>query len=221
MLSKVGFSRMVCARGWHLPMICVTCVNMRPLKLKCLSMARMCVSLSGQCLFSAMLDGARSGNCGTCASLVVSLTNIPPLFARESMYHTYAGAHKEERNHRNSVQKGADDSRRATTGELLSLKDLCLAKHITRILSLGVRSLKIEGRMKSPAYVYAVTKCYRMLLDERRDADVHEVEKLASLFSRSGFTDGYFTGKINRTMCGVRTEQDKQNTVVAEKTSDE
>lgn len=216
MLSKVGFSRMVCAREASADDLRYLCQH-APIEIEMFIHGALCVSLSGQCLFSAMLDGARSGNCGTCAQPCRLSYQYTSPFCKESVYHTYAGAHKEERNHRNSVQKGPDASRRATTGELLSLKDLCLAKHITRILSLGVRSLKIEGRMKSPAYVYAVTKCYRMLLDERRDADVHEVENLASLFSRSGFTDGYFTGKINRTMCGVRTEQDKQNTVVAEK----
>ncbi len=54
------------------------------------------------------------------------------------------------------------------------------------------RSLKIEGRLKSPAYVYGTTKIYRTLLDERRCATENEIRELAKLFSR-GFTDGYFS----------------------------
>lgn len=78
----------------------------------------------------------------------------------------------------------------------LSLKDMCLAGHICEILESGVRSLKIEGRMKSPEYVRGVVSVYRMLLDERRDAAEDEIKYLADLFSREGFTDGYYTKKL-------------------------
>ncbi len=94
----------------------------------------------------------------------------------------------------------------------LSLKDMCLASHITDILSLGAASLKIEGRMKSPEYVFGVTSIYRKLLDERRNASTEEISRLKALFSRSGFTDGYFTGKTNKNMLGVRTDSDKSDT---------
>ena len=94
----------------------------------------------------------------------------------------------------------------------LSLKDSCLAGHITEILPLGVASLKIEGRMKSADYVYGVTKIYRTLIDERRNADGGEINRLSELFSRSGFTDGYFTEKIGAGMLGVRTDEQKKTT---------
>lgn len=95
----------------------------------------------------------------------------------------------------------------------LSLKDMCLASHITDILSLGVASLKIEGRMKSPEYVYGVTKIYRGLLDEGRNATEKEILQLKALFSRSGFTDGYFKKKIGKDMLGVRTDADKSESI--------
>ena len=97
----------------------------------------------------------------------------------------------------------------------LSLKDMCLADHIPEILSLGVASLKIEGRMKAPDYVYGVTSIYRRLIDEERAATFREIEELRGLFSRSGFTDGYFTNKITRAMLGVRTDSDKRATKTA------
>lgn len=97
-------------------------------------------------------------------------------------------------------------------GYPLSIKDMCLAEHITEILELGVCSLKIEGRMKSPEYVYGVTRIYRRLLDEERNATAKEVKELSDLFSRSGFTDGYFTGKISKQMNGIRSEADKRAT---------
>ena len=93
----------------------------------------------------------------------------------------------------------------------LSLKDLALAEHITELIDLGVSSLKIEGRMKSPEYVRDVTRIYRRLLDERRNATPDEMKTLAEIFSRGGFTDGYYTKKIGRKMLGVRSESDKQS----------
>lgn len=90
----------------------------------------------------------------------------------------------------------------------LSLKDNCLAGHITELMSMGVASLKIEGRMKSPDYVYAVVSVYRRLLDEKRNADAGEIAYLSEVFSRGGFTDGYFTGN-HTNMNGVRSDADK------------
>ncbi len=90
----------------------------------------------------------------------------------------------------------------------LSLKDMCLAPHIPEILASGVESLKIEGRMKHPSYVYGVTRVYRRLIDEGRAAEKADIDELARLFSRGGFTDGYYTGKIGKEMLGVRSEKD-------------
>ncbi len=92
----------------------------------------------------------------------------------------------------------------------LSLKDLALAEHIPDLIEAGVASLKIEGRMKSAEYVGAVARIYRRLLDERRAADPREMRMLADVFSRGGFTDGYFRGRVDRSMLGTRSEADKE-----------
>lgn len=112
--------------------------------------------------------------------------------------------------------KGA--ARNAKEGYPLSLRDMCLASHMTELLSSGAASFKIEGRMKSPAYVYGVTSIYRRLIDEERNASKDELATLAALFSRGGnFADGYFTKKTHTGMQGVRTENDKAATARAEK----
>ena len=95
-------------------------------------------------------------------------------------------------------------------GYPLSLSDLSLAEHIPSLIKSGTASLKIEGRMKSPDYVYTVTSIYRSLLDECRTPTAEEKTRLARAFSRGGFTDGYFTGKIEtKSMLGIRTQDDK------------
>ncbi len=95
-------------------------------------------------------------------------------------------------------------------GYALSLHDLCLAGHVPELLSLPIASLKIEGRLKSPEYVRGVVSVYRQLLDENRAATKEEMDFLSRLFSRQGFTDGYFTGKTGKGMFGYRTEADKK-----------
>ena len=87
----------------------------------------------------------------------------------------------------------------------LSLKDLSLIKHISEIAESGVISLKIEGRMKRPEYVAAcVTACKKEINGELNSNFEHT---LKSVFSRTGFTDGYFTGK-KTDMFGTRQKED-------------
>ena len=85
----------------------------------------------------------------------------------------------------------------------LSLKDLSLMRHLIKMKTLGVSSFKIEGRMKRPEYVAsAVMACVQAL-----DGCAPDMSLLKSVFSRNGFTDGYFTGKLED-MFGTRTKED-------------
>ena len=95
-------------------------------------------------------------------------------------------------------------------GYRLSLKDLCMAESFTDFMKTGVTSLKIEGRLKSPEYVGGVASIYRKLIDEKRNAAEKEISDLKRLFSRSGFTDGYFKNQKGKEMFGIRTEKDKE-----------
>lgn len=88
----------------------------------------------------------------------------------------------------------------------LSLKDLSLAHHIPEICAAGISSLKIEGRMKRPEYAAVVTAVYAALLREQRGPTPAEEDALRRVFSRDGFTDGYFTGKQGDAMLGTKTE---------------
>lgn len=97
------------------------------------------------------------------------------------------------------------------TGYDLSLKDLCLLSHIEELKKMGVASLKIEGRMKRPEYVAAATAAYRLAADGEKIPD-ELVLMLKNVFSRNGFTDGYFTEKLGRAMFGRRDEGDKELT---------
>jgi len=104
-------------------------------------------------------------------------------------------------------QPYAKDGIRFAKDHPISLKDMCLASHMEDILRSGVASLKIEGRQKSAEYVLGVCRIYRRLIDEERNATEEEAESLRRLFSRDGFSDGYFTGD-HKKMRGVRSFED-------------
>lgn len=90
---------------------------------------------------------------------------------------------------------------------VLSLKDMSLLRHAQEMADAGITTFKIEGRMKRPEYVAAVvTACREALTGEAYDEDT-----LRAVFSRSGFTDGYLTGKRDKTMFGYRTKDDVQS----------
>ncbi|MBR4910096.1 MAG: U32 family peptidase [Clostridia bacterium] len=91
----------------------------------------------------------------------------------------------------------------------LSLKDLSLIDELNELKNMGVTSAKIEGRMKRPEYVAAATAACRAALDGKSDPAL--IEALKSVFSRSGFTDGYYNGKLGGDMFGIRTKEDVLN----------
>ncbi len=125
----------------------------------------LCICYSGSCLFSS-LNGGRSGNRGKCAGPC----RLPYTLIKNGK------PVKTEGNY------------------LLSPKELNTTKQINKILNSNVQSLKIEGRMKSPEYVYFVTKMYRELIDNKQTK--METRDLEKLFNRQ-FTEGHLFEKKN------------------------
>ncbi len=94
-------------------------------------------------------------------------------------------------------------------GNNLSLKDLSLVDELDRLEKAGICSFKIEGRMKRPEYVAAAVTVCKNSLDGIRDEALNS--SLQAVFSRSGFTKGYFEGKLGRDMFGIRRKEDVEN----------
>ncbi|MBE6130697.1 MAG: U32 family peptidase [Erysipelotrichaceae bacterium] len=131
----------------------------------------LCFSSSGNCLMSSVI-GRRSGNRGKCAQ---------PCRKLYSIYE--------------------DDYLIEENKSILSTKDLMTLDHLNVILESEVRSLKIEGRMKSPEYVYTVTKAYRDAIDEYYKHHKYVIsnktnDNILVTFNRS-FTKGYLLGDDN------------------------
>lgn len=83
-------------------------------------------------------------------------------------------------------------------GYLLSPKDICNAKYLAELITLGVVSFKIEGRLRRSGYVAKATSAYRQMIDDffsAKEIDYKSAENtLKKVFSRGEFIRGYFEG---------------------------
>lgn len=169
-LYEMGFKRVVLSREMSRDEIKKAAEI--PVELEVFVHGALCMCVSGQCYFSAML-GSRSGNRGACAQTC----RLPFSVGNE---------------------RG---------GHALSLKDNSLVNHIGELEEIGVASAKIEGRMKRPEYVSAAVRACREQRDYGFVCD-ETAKMLRGVFSRTGFTDGYFTDRLGKEMFGTRTKSD-------------
>jgi putative protease len=137
-----GVRRIVLARELNLKEIGEIAVAVPEVELEIFVHGAMCMAYSGRC-FLSFFRNRRSANQGDCSqpcrweySLSESTRPTEPLILEEDERYSY----------------------------LLSSKDLCLIEYLPEVLSSGIASLKIEGRMKSSYYVAMVTRTYRQAL---------------------------------------------------------
>lgn len=81
----------------------------------------------------------------------------------------------------------------------LSPKDLSLIDHLEELIKIGVNSLKVEGRLKSPEYVATITRIYRKYIDKFSQNGSYQIstddrQDLLQIFNRGKFTDAYLRG---------------------------
>ena len=131
----------------------------------------LCYSYSGQCLMSSLIGG-RSGNRGRCAQPC----RLPYQLCRDGR-----------------PAKGKKPQ------YFLNCRDLCSLDLVPQLVSSGITSFKIEGRMKSPRYTAGVTSIWRKYLDlfaaegaEGYHVDPEDRKRLLELFDRGGQTEGYY-----------------------------
>ena len=183
-LNKIGFERVVLARELSLEEIKDIAKNTST-EIEVFVHGALCISYSGQCLMSSIIGG-RSGNRGKCAQPC----RLPFELVEKESGKAVAG------------KKGA---------YLMSPKDLCSVQILNRLKDAGVKSLKIEGRMKGSEYVAIVTRTYRKYLDKYVIKDVSnacgeyvvedkDIMEVTQVFNRGGFSRGYFEGKLGSSM---------------------
>ncbi len=139
----------------------------------------LCFCYSGVCMLSS-LSGGRSANRGMCAQ--------PCRLPYDVVDETGKVCQK----------KGWDRP--------LCPKDYCTIDDLPLLLEAGVGSLKVEGRMKAPDYVYSVISAYRQQLDDveagrsiSEETEHERMRRLLRSFNR-GFTDAYLKGTSGNEM---------------------
>ncbi|HSH12775.1 MAG TPA: peptidase U32 family protein, partial [Desulfurivibrionaceae bacterium] len=89
---------------------------------------------------------------------------------------------------------------REQPGHYFSTSDLCAIDHLPRLIEAGVKSFKIEGRMKSPEYVGRVVAAYRLVLDaapQGRKAALEKARQELELSFGREATSGFLTGSLS------------------------
>lgn len=175
LLKKLGFRRVILSRELSLNQVNDIVQRASDIELEVFIHGALCVSYSGQCLFSSLVGG-RSGNRGRCAQPCRQKYKLTDCISGEVLSDGTAGEY------------------------LLSTKDLCTVELLPQIVSAGVHSLKIEGRMKSPEYVATVTRIYRKYLDfigsgRKYTVKQDDIRDLELVFNRGGFTSGFIGGE--------------------------
>lgn len=169
--DELGVERVTTARELTVDEIAALCATGVPIEVFC--HGAICIGYSGACEFSALRRGrsAMRGDCTQPCRLAYDLVDE------------------------------AGQSVVAVEGDrLLCPRDYLGIAHLPELIDAGVASLKIEGRMKNPDYVFNVVRVWRRALDMLRDGawDPGVVEELERELGRSfnrGFTDAYLRGR--------------------------
>lgn len=173
---SAGASRVVLARELSISEIKEIHENIpKEMELEVFVHGAMCISYSGRCLLSNYMTG-RDSNKGDCAQ--------PCRWKYHLMEEKRPGEYF-------PVQ----EDKRGTF--IFNSKDLCMIRHIPELISSGVSSLKIEGRVKSSFYVATVVKAYREAINayyNNQPYDDRLFDEISKVSNRD-FTTGFFFGK--------------------------
>lgn len=191
-LENMGFSRVVLSRELDINEIKNIKQNTSA-ELEVFVHGALCISYSGQCLFSSIVGG-RSGNRGLCAQ--------PCRLPYELL---------------------DSKNTKIDSGYLLSPRDLCGIEFLPELIKSGIDCFKIEGRLKSPEYVGTVTRIYRkyidyicdnielsneelikhihiMLQEKNTSTNLSDQEELLQVFNRGGFSKGHLEALPNKNL---------------------
>lgn len=177
-LADMGFDRVILSRELTAQEI-EEIAKQSTIELEVFVHGALCVCISGQCNMSAFLGG-RSANRGSCAGTCRFPFEAVP------------------------DKQLAEDASPVKVHHHLSLKDLSILDALPKLREMGVVSAKIEGRLRGPEYCAMVVDSARKVLA----GQPYDKVLLQEVFSRSGFTDGWYTGKNDGEMFGIRTAQD-------------
>lgn len=149
--QKQGIERCILARELSLNEIEMIRQDCPDMELEVFVHGALCIAVSGRCLISGML-ARRDANLGACNNSCRWNYRIKSL-----------SAEIEETEKRKGEWMPIEEDEHGSY--LMNSKDLCALPLLKRLIDIGVDSLKIEGRSRSPFYSGAVSKAYRLAID--------------------------------------------------------
>lgn len=173
--EKLGAERIILARECSLQQISQISQKLKSTQIEAFVHGAQCTSVSGRCYFSAYVndDPICSANRGKC---------LQPCRHKWTLTHT------------NGIKLDYHE------GFFLNSKDLCMIGHIPKLIDAGIKSMKIEGRMRDPHYISTVAEVYHQAL-EAVSSNTYSPEKVSSWLKRlesvynRGFSTGFYFGK--------------------------
>ncbi|HSL96163.1 MAG TPA: U32 family peptidase, partial [Thermoleophilia bacterium] len=204
-LAGLGFDRAILARELSLDEIAA--LEAHGLELEAFVHGALCYGYSGDCLLSSMVGG-RSGNRGRCSQSCRMRYGVS-VQGSSGGGSSGGGSSGGDSGGEGPAAAGAGAVHGAPAARVMSTADLCAIGALPQLLAAGVRSFKIEGRMKDAAYVAVTTSVYREALDAAA-ADPYGyrvlpvwLERLEQAFSR-GFTAAHLEGRHHEVRSGGR-----------------
>ena len=185
--SKAGINRVILSRELSLEQIAEIREACPDTELEVFVHGALCVAYSGRCLLSGYFNH-RDPNQGTCTNSCRWDFKVHEA-ASDPSGDVYL---IEEQEKRAGSYMPIEEDEHGTY--ILNSKDLRAIEHVQRLVEIGVDSLKIEGRTKSPYYVARTCQTYRQAIDDAlagRGLDPALLGQLEGLANR-GYTDGFY-----------------------------
>ncbi len=196
--KKLGLTRIILSRELSLDEVAEIRQQCPDIELEVFVHGALCIAYSGRCLLSGYFNH-RDPNQGTCTNSCrwdykVSTSDGTPLQANQPV-NFYSHPEQEillEERQRPGELMPIEEDEHGTY--IMNSKDLRAIEHVQRLVEIGIDSLKIEGRTKSPYYVARTTQSYRQAIDDAvagKPLDPKLLSELEGLANR-GYTDGFY-----------------------------
>ena len=190
--QKMGVDRIILSRELSLDEVAEIRQQCPDIELEVFVHGALCIAYSGRCLLSGYFNH-RDPNQGTCTNSCrwdykVSTSDGQPV----NFYQDRDQEILLEEKQRPGELMPIEEDEHGTY--IMNSKDLRAIEHVHRLTEIGVDSLKIEGRTKSPYYVARTCQAYRVAIDDAVAGRPFNPELLSDLenLANRGYTDGFY-----------------------------
>ena len=202
--QKLGLRRIILSRELSLPEIAEIRQQCPDIELEVFIHGALCIAYSGRCLLSGYFN-RRDANQGACTNACRWNYTLNSAAADAT-----GDVWLLEESERPGEMMPIEEDEHGTY--ILNSKDLRAVEHVRRLVEIGIDSLKIEGRTKSPYYAARTAQIYRRAIDDAmagRPFDPRLLGELDNLANR-GYTDGFYRPRRSEDLADLAELQNYQ-----------